>query len=85
MPPPTKKSHKDDKSATHKLALKGSSKTITEFFDFACNTILFQRGVYPPEDFTTCVSISRKANWARCANICRKGQEIWSPDDDELR
>ncbi|KAI7059859.1 mitotic spindle checkpoint component mad2, partial [Hortaea werneckii] len=36
-----------------KLALKGSSKTITEFFDFACNTILFQRGVYPPEDFTT--------------------------------
>merc|ERR1712176_1368617 len=53
MPPPAKKSHKDDKSATHKLALKGSSKTITEFFDFACNTILFQRGVYPPEDFTT--------------------------------
>ncbi|KXL49704.1 hypothetical protein M433DRAFT_146135 [Acidomyces richmondensis BFW] len=40
-------------SKTHKLALKGSSKTIVEFFDFACNTILFQRGVYPPEDFTT--------------------------------
>ncbi|KAK5129502.1 hypothetical protein LTR08_003193 [Meristemomyces frigidus] len=49
MPPPTK----EDKSKLHKLALKGSSKTIVEFFDFACNTILFQRGVYPPEDFTT--------------------------------
>ena len=49
MPPPTK----DDKSKLHKLALKGSSKTIVEFFDYACNTILFQRGVYPPEDFTT--------------------------------
>ncbi|TKA30690.1 hypothetical protein B0A50_02410 [Salinomyces thailandicus] len=50
MPPP---SSREDKSKTHKLALKGSSKTIVEFFDFACNTILFQRGVYPPEDFTT--------------------------------
>ncbi|KAK5127229.1 hypothetical protein LTR85_008591 [Meristemomyces frigidus] len=49
MPP----SSKEDKSKLHKLALKGSSKTIVEFFDFACNTILFQRGVYPPEDFTT--------------------------------
>ena len=53
MPPPTSK---QDKSQLHKLALKGSSKTIVEFFDFACNTILFQRGVYPPEDFTTCVA-----------------------------
>ncbi|KAK4539660.1 hypothetical protein LTR36_010486 [Oleoguttula mirabilis] len=49
MPPASK----EDRSKLHKLALKGSSKTIVEFFDFACNTILFQRGVYPPEDFTT--------------------------------
>ncbi|TKA74437.1 hypothetical protein B0A55_05068 [Friedmanniomyces simplex] len=52
MPPPSA-SDKADKSKTHKLALKGSSKTVVEFFDYACNTILFQRGVYPPEDFTT--------------------------------
>ncbi|KAK3657831.1 Mitotic spindle checkpoint component mad2 [Elasticomyces elasticus] len=49
MPPPST----SDKSKTHKLALKGSSKTVVEFFDYACNTILFMRGVYPPEDFTT--------------------------------
>lgn len=66
MPPPAKKSHKDDKSATHKLALKGSSKTITEFFDFACNTILFQRGVYPPEDFTTYVHLGKSQLSGMC-------------------
>ncbi|KAJ9619952.1 Mitotic spindle checkpoint component mad2 [Taxawa tesnikishii (nom. ined.)] len=45
-------SSKEDKAKTHKLALKGSSKTVTEFFEYCINTILFQRGVYPPEDFT---------------------------------
>jgi len=40
-----------DKSKVHKLSLKGSSKLCVEFFEFAANTILFQRGVYPPEDF----------------------------------
>ncbi|KAI4766637.1 mitotic spindle checkpoint component mad2 [Aureobasidium sp. EXF-12344] len=44
--PPAKKESKDKN--THKLALKGSSKT----FEYCINTILFQRGVYPPEDFT---------------------------------
>ena len=63
MPPPTTTTKPSSKSSasskdssqlsTHKLALKGSSKAIVEFFDFACNTILFQRGVYPPEDFVT--------------------------------
>lgn len=42
---------KEDKSKVHKLQLKGSSKLCVEFFEFAANTILFQRGVYPPEDF----------------------------------
>ncbi|KAF2224148.1 mitotic spindle checkpoint component mad2 [Elsinoe ampelina] len=46
-------SEKDkEKASTHKLALKGSSKLVTEFFEYCINTILFQRGVYPPEDFT---------------------------------
>ncbi|KAL9012521.1 MAG: hypothetical protein Q9173_002714 [Seirophora scorigena] len=40
------------KSKVHKLSLKGSSKLIAEFFEFSINTILFQRGVYPAEDFT---------------------------------
>ncbi|PYH95920.1 HORMA domain protein [Aspergillus ellipticus CBS 707.79] len=42
-----------DKSKVHKLSLKGSSKMVAEFFEYSINSILFQRGVYPPEDFTT--------------------------------
>ncbi|MCJ1486059.1 Mitotic spindle checkpoint component mad2 [Schaereria dolodes] len=41
-----------DKSKVHKLSLKGSSKLVAEFFDYCINTILFQRGVYPADDFT---------------------------------
>ncbi|KIX00696.1 uncharacterized protein Z518_09761 [Rhinocladiella mackenziei CBS 650.93] len=43
---------KKDKSQIHKLALRGSAKTVAEFFEYSINTILFQRGVYPAEDFT---------------------------------
>ncbi|KAF7510796.1 hypothetical protein GJ744_005896 [Endocarpon pusillum] len=43
---------KEDKSKVHKLALRGSSKTVAEFFEYSINTILFQRGVYPAEDFS---------------------------------
>jgi len=30
----------------------GSARTVAEFFEYSVNTILFQRGVYPAEDFT---------------------------------
>ncbi|KAI9893820.1 MAG: Mitotic spindle checkpoint component mad2 [Vezdaea aestivalis] len=40
-----------DKSKVHKLSLKGSSKIVAEFFEYSIHTILFQRGVYPAEDF----------------------------------
>ncbi|CEP62076.1 spindle checkpoint protein MAD2 LALA0_S04e07228g [Lachancea lanzarotensis] len=33
------------------LSLKGSTRTVTEFFEYSINSILFQRAVYPPEDF----------------------------------
>lgn len=36
-----------------KLALKGSAKTVADYFEFAINNILFQRGIYPSEDFRT--------------------------------
>ncbi|KAL6828006.1 DNA-binding protein [Trichoderma camerunense] len=42
---------KDD-SKVHKLSLKGSSRLVAEFFQYSIHTILFQRGVYPAEDFT---------------------------------
>ncbi|KIN06668.1 hypothetical protein OIDMADRAFT_176708 [Oidiodendron maius Zn] len=41
-----------DKSKVHRLSLKGSAKYVAEFFQYSINTILFQRGVYPAEDFT---------------------------------
>ncbi|KKY21636.1 putative mitotic spindle checkpoint component mad2 [Phaeomoniella chlamydospora] len=43
---------KADNEKTHKLSLKGSSKLVAEFFEYSINTILFQRGVYPAEDFS---------------------------------
>ncbi|OBT63147.1 hypothetical protein VE03_07802 [Pseudogymnoascus sp. 23342-1-I1] len=41
-----------DKAKVHKLKLKGSSRLVAEFFQYSINTILFQRGVYPAEDFS---------------------------------
>ncbi|KAG4301323.1 hypothetical protein PCANB_002367 [Pneumocystis canis] len=34
-----------------KLSLKGSSKIVSEFFEYSINSILFQRGVYPADGF----------------------------------
>ncbi|KAL8388242.1 hypothetical protein RB595_009365 [Gaeumannomyces hyphopodioides] len=52
----TRVKDKDDKdkddSKVHKLSLKGSAKLVAEFFQYSIHTILFQRGVYPAEDFT---------------------------------
>ncbi|KAI9684515.1 MAG: Mitotic spindle checkpoint component mad2 [Trizodia sp. TS-e1964] len=45
-------SEKKEKSKVHKLSIKGSSKLVAEFFEYSINTILFQRGVYPAEDFS---------------------------------
>ncbi|KAM0473034.1 hypothetical protein ACHAPX_008399 [Trichoderma viride] len=46
------KSKGKDESKVHKLSLKGSSRLVAEFFQYSIHTILFQRGVYPAEDFT---------------------------------
>lgn len=35
------------------ISLRGSTRTITEFFEYSINSILYQRGVYPQDDFTT--------------------------------
>ncbi|KAK7228327.1 hypothetical protein V2G26_000497 [Clonostachys chloroleuca] len=44
-------SKEKDKSKTHKLSLKGSARLVAEFFQYSIHSILFQRGVYPAEDF----------------------------------
>ncbi|KAL6890468.1 DNA-binding protein [Trichoderma evansii] len=46
------KSKGKEESKVHKLSLKGSSRLVAEFFQYSIHTILFQRGVYPAEDFT---------------------------------
>ncbi|QDZ17799.1 mitotic spindle checkpoint protein Mad2 [Chloropicon primus] len=35
----------------NRISLKGSVKIVTEFFNYAVNSILYQRGIYAPEDF----------------------------------
>ncbi|KXS17755.1 DNA-binding protein [Gonapodya prolifera JEL478] len=34
-----------------RLTLKGSTDIVTEFFEYGLNSILYQRGLYAPEDF----------------------------------
>lgn len=33
------------------ITLKGSTALVTEFFSYSINSILYQRGIYPPETF----------------------------------
>ena len=33
------------------ITLKGSTDIVTEFFKYSVNSILYQRGIYPPESF----------------------------------
>jgi mitotic spindle assembly checkpoint protein MAD2 len=33
------------------ITLKGSTDIVTEFFNYSVNSILYQRGIYPPESF----------------------------------
>lgn len=36
---------------TSSITLQGSAQIVSEFFGFGINSILFQRGIYPPTDF----------------------------------
>lgn len=35
------------------ITLKGSAQIVADFFNYGINSILYQRGVYPPDMFTT--------------------------------
>lgn len=56
--------------ALSKLALKGSSKTVSDFFEFSLNSLLYQRGLYPPEDFQI---------------VKKYGLQIYITTNDELK
>jgi hypothetical protein len=38
-------------TTSHAIALSGSAELVAEFFLYGVNTLLFQRGIYPPETF----------------------------------
>eukprot|EP00943_MAST-04B_sp_MAST-4B-sp1_P008482 g8482.t1 len=38
-------------ATTNEITLKGSTAIVTEFFGYSINSILYQRGIYPPETF----------------------------------
>ena len=38
-------------AATGTISISGSVKTVTEFFEYSINNILYQREIYPPESF----------------------------------
>jgi len=40
--------------ARNAITLKGSTETVAEFFMYGINSILYQRGIYPPETFSRC-------------------------------
>ncbi|KAJ2357131.1 Mitotic spindle checkpoint component mad2 [Coemansia erecta] len=52
-----------------KITLKGSARIVTEFFIFGINSILFQRGIYPIEDF----EVQKKY-----------GLDIWVSNDQQV-
>lgn len=51
--PPKRSTTEYTHAMSSPITLKGSTRTITEFFEYSINSILYQRGVYPEEDFTT--------------------------------
>lgn len=64
------------------VTLKGSAKMVAEFLKYGANSILYQRGVYPPEDFTrkqeyglTLLVTADKAVNQYLDNVLRQTQE----------
>eukprot|EP01036_Dinobryon_divergens_P043623 gene43623-58094_t len=40
-----------NQAVSNVITLRGSTDIVTEFFDYSINSILYQRGIYPPENF----------------------------------
>ncbi|CAE7706627.1 mad2l1-1, partial [Symbiodinium microadriaticum] len=40
-----------DVETSNVITLRGSTEIVTEFFEYSVNSILYQRGIYPPESF----------------------------------
>merc|ERR1711953_147206 len=44
--------YKMSQTTKSQVTLKGSAQMVSEFFNYGINSILYQRGIYPPESFT---------------------------------
>ena len=40
--------HKMSQATKSQVTLKGSAQMVSEFFNYGINSILYQRGIYPP-------------------------------------
>jgi hypothetical protein len=51
------------------ITLKGSTAVVTEFFQFALSSILYQRGIYPPDSFEPKkqYGLTVRRPWQRCS------------------
>lgn len=58
-----------EQACKNAITLKGSADIVTEFFGFGINSILYQRGIYPPELF---------------APTQKYGLTVWVCRDDEV-
>ena len=38
-------------ATTNEITLRGSTAIVAEFFGYSINSILYQRGIYPPDQF----------------------------------
>lgn len=75
MPSTTKAGSKPGDKEAQKISLKGSAKEVTEFFQYAINNLLYQRGVYPPEDFGPYVELP----WQSERMLTRvQSEEVWA-------
>lgn len=44
--------YKMSQTTKSQVTLKGSAQMVSEFFNYGINSILYQRGIYPPESFS---------------------------------
>ncbi len=48
---PSTAAAQQQKAPKSAVTLKGSAKLVSEFFHYGIHSILYQRGIYPPESF----------------------------------
>ncbi len=58
------------------ITLKGSTDTVSEFFQYALSSILYQRGVYPAENFEPQKKYGLTVMAVRDAKLCSYLQSV---------